>query len=98
MGEIGDGDALAADIGGQLAHLLMRPLEEFIEQPELGHHLQRRGVDGVAAEVAQEIGVLLEHEHVDARAREQEAEHHAGGAAAGNGASRGYGLRRHSSL
>ena len=34
---------------------------------------QRRGMDGVAAEVAQEVGVLLEHDDVDAGAREQQA-------------------------
>ena len=38
----------------------------------------------VAAEVAQEVGVLLQHQRFDAGAREQQAEHHAGGAAAGD--------------
>ena len=37
----------------------------------------------VAAKVAQEVAVLLEHHHIDAGAREQEAEHHAGRPAAG---------------
>ena len=32
-------------------------------------------MDGVAAKVAQEVGVLLEHDDVDAGARQQEAEH-----------------------
>ena len=35
-------------------------------------------MDGVAAEVAQEVGVLLEHHDIDAGARQQIAEHHAG--------------------
>ena len=43
-------------------------------------------MNGVAAEVAEEIGVLLEHDHVDAGPREQEAEHHARRPAAGDAA------------
>ena len=78
---------LVADLPAELAHLLMRQLQEVVEQAELVHHLERRGMDGVAAEVAQEIGVLLEHHDVDAGARQQKAEHHAGRPAAGDGAS-----------
>jgi len=33
--------------------------EEFLEQSELVHDLERRRVDGVAAEIAVEIGVLF---------------------------------------
>ena len=36
-------------------------------------------MDGVAAKVAQEVGVLLEHDDVDAGARQQEAEHQPAG-------------------
>ena len=68
------------------AHLLVRQLEELVQQAELVHHFERRGMDGVAAEVAQEIRVLLQHDHVDAGARQQEAEHHPGRPAAGDGA------------
>ena len=66
----------------ELAHLLVRQLEEFVEQAQLVHHLERRGVDGVAAKVAQEVRVLLQDDDVDAGARQQEAEHHAGRPAA----------------
>ena len=38
----------------------MRSLQERIEKSEFVHHLQRRGMDGVAAEVPQEISVLFE--------------------------------------
>ena len=62
--------------------LLMRTLEELVEQAELVDHLERRGMHRVAAEIAQEVGVLLEDDDVDAGARHEEAEHHAGGAAA----------------
>ena len=93
MREVGERDAVVADLAGQLAHLLMRQLEELVEQAELVHDLERRGMDGVAAEVAQEIGVLLEHHHLDAGAGEQIAQHHAGGPAAGDAAACGDGLR-----
>ena len=88
-------DAVVADLAGKLAHLLVRPLEERVEQTELVHDLQRRGMDGVAAEVAQEVGMLLEHEHIDAGAGEQKSAHHAGRPAAGDDAGGGDGLRRH---
>ena len=66
------------------SHLLMRQLEEFVEQAEFVDQLERRGMDGVAAEVAQEVLVLFQHDHVDAGPRQQEAEHHAGRPAAGD--------------
>ena len=39
----------------QLAHFLVRQREERVEQAELVHDLERRGVDRVAAEIAQEV-------------------------------------------
>ena len=56
-----------------VADLLVRQLQELVEEAELVHHLEGRGVDGVAAEVAQEVGVLLEHDDIDAGAGEEEA-------------------------
>src|SRR5262245_17362964 len=55
----------------------MRQLEQRLEEPKLRDHLERRRVDGVATKVSQEVGVLLQHDDVDARPREQQAEHHA---------------------
>ena len=68
--------------------LVVRQLEELVEQAELAHDLEGRGMNGVAAEIAQEIGVLLEHDDVDAGAREQEAEHHPARSAADDAAAR----------
>ena len=42
----------------------------------------------IAAEIAQEVGVLFENGDSDAGARQQKAEHHAGRPAAGNAARR----------
>ena len=43
-------------------------------------------MDGVAAEVPEEVGVLLENQHVDAGARQEQAEHHPGRPAADDAA------------
>ena len=43
---------------------------------------------GVAAEIAQEVGVLFQHNDVYAGTREQKTEHHPGGPAADNAAAR----------
>src|SRR5262249_45090590 len=66
------------------------------EQTELVHQLQRRGMDGVAAEIAEEVGVLLEHDDVDAGARQQEAEHEPARPTADDAATRGELLGCHS--
>ena len=69
--------------------LVMRKLQQLVEQAELVHHFERRRVYRVAAKVAQKIGVLFENDHLDARAREQKAEHEPGRAAACNADLRG---------
>ena len=86
VGEIGYPDAIAADLGAEFLDLLVRHFEKFIEQAELVHQLERRWVHGVAAEIAKEIGMLFQHHDVDARARQQEAQHHPGRPAASDGA------------
>jgi hypothetical protein len=49
----------------------MRAAQQRVEQPKLVHDLQGRGMDRVTAKIAQEIGVLLKHDHLDAGAREK---------------------------
>jgi hypothetical protein len=73
-----DGDALDDGVadGG----------EEAIKQAELVEELEGGGVDGVAAEVAEEVGVLLEDGDFNAGAGEQEAEHDSGRASADDAA------------
>src|SRR5262249_43282964 len=57
--------------------LLVRPLQEPLDETELSDDLQRRWVDRVATEIAQEVLVFLEDYDLDACPREQQAEHHA---------------------
>ena len=56
--------------------------EEGVEQAELVHELEGGGMDGIAAEVAEEVLVFFEHGDAVAVAGEKEAEHHAGRASA----------------
>ena len=86
VAEIGELDAVSPIDAAQLADLLVRPRQEVVEQAQLVHHLQGRGVDRVAAEIAQEIAVLLQHQHLHPGPRQQKAEHHPGRAAAGDAA------------
>jgi len=96
--EIGDLERRRADLAVEGRDLVMGQLQEILEQAQLVHHLQRRGVNGVAAEVAQEIGMLLQHQHLDAEARQEQAQHHAGGAAAGDAAAYVDAFRFHARL
>jgi hypothetical protein len=50
------------------------------------HHLERGGVDRVAAEVAQEVAVLLQDDDINAHTSEKEAEHYAGWPSTGDAA------------
>ena len=86
MAEIGNLDLLPADKPAQRAHLGMRQGEKGVEEPQLMHHFERRGVDRVAAEVAQKVAVLFHHRDIDPGARQEKPEHHPGRTAAGNGA------------
>src|SRR5262249_53750317 len=82
VGEVGDRDRLASDVAGELTGLLVRALQERLQKSEFVHHFQGRGVDGVAAEVPEEVAVLFEDEDIHAGAGEQIAEHHPGGPSA----------------
>jgi hypothetical protein len=50
------------------------------------HDFERRGVNRIATEVAQEVGMLLEDQDGDPGAREQQSEHHPCRAPAGDAA------------
>ena len=88
MAEVGEAVELVAEPAAERRHLLVRQLEKLLQQAKLVHQLQRRGMDGVAAEIAQEISVLLQHDDIDAGARQQQTQHHAGRTAANDAACR----------
>ena len=82
MGEIGEGGLEIAEPAFQGIGFVMGPLQEPVIETKLVHDLQRRGMDRIAPEVAQEIAVLFEHGHRYPGARQEIAGHHSGRTAA----------------
>ena len=78
--EVGERQRGIADLAGELSNLLVRKLEEIIEDSELVENLERRWMNCIAAKVTEKIRVLLEHSNADSRSSEEVAEHHPGGA------------------
>jgi hypothetical protein len=93
--EVGDRHGEVADLRPQLTDFLVGELQEPVQEPELVHDLERRGVDRIAAEVAQEVRVLFQHEHADPGAAQQQAQHHAGRPSAGDTALHPLRIARH---
>src|ERR1700683_2393374 len=77
---------IGSDLRAQLTLLVMRQFQKLPEKSQLVHHLQRRGVDGVSAKIAQKIFVLFQHHDVDTGASEQKSQHHARRPTAGDAA------------
>src|ERR1700730_17772119 len=75
VGEIRESISPTAEICADAASFLVRQLEEHVEQTELAHHVDGRGMDGAAPERAQAVAMVLESDDVDTGAREQQAEH-----------------------
>ena len=96
VGEVGEGVFLVAEECADRLRLLVRQREELVEQAELVHQLQRGGMNGIAAEIAEEVGMLLQHDDVDAGARQQKAEHEPARPAADDATARGELLGCHS--
>src|SRR5690349_18261506 len=82
MRQVADGVILTRDPDLRLVEAVVGTLEEAIEQPQLVEDLHRRGVDGVAAEIAEEVGMLFQNPDRDAGARKQQADHYPRWAAA----------------
>ena len=78
MREIGNSYRESGRCPIDLGSLLVRKLQQIIEQPEFMHHLECRGMDGVPAEIAETIGMLLEHDDRHSGAGQHQAEHHPG--------------------
>jgi hypothetical protein len=81
-----DADLGALNLHIQRVDLAVRHPREFVGQSQFVEQPQGAGMDGVAAEVAQEVGVLFHHRDVDAAAGKQQAQHDSGGTAAGDDA------------
>ncbi|MGB9469485.1 MAG: hypothetical protein WBQ59_09045, partial [Candidatus Acidiferrum sp.] len=88
VGKVSDSDGLAIDDTGEVRDDLVRQLEERFEQVKFVHDFECGGMNGVSTEITEEIGVFLEDDHRDARARQKIAQNHAGGATTGDAATR----------
>ena len=75
-------DVVAADTHADLTDLLVRTLEKLFEDAQFAHHFEGRGMEVVAAEVAEKVGVLLQDQNLHSRPRQQVTQHHPGWTAA----------------
>ncbi len=64
VGEVGHRDAMYADLAGQPRDFLMRQLEKLVDQPGVRRSIRAWRMHDVAAEIPQEIGVLLQHRYL----------------------------------
>src|SRR3954451_21422172 len=60
--EIGDPHMLIADDPTEITRFLMGQREEPFEKAEFMHELERRGMNGIAAKITEEVFVFLENE------------------------------------
>src|SRR5215831_3251111 len=82
IGHVTQKDRFSTDRGADLTDLLMRPLQKLFEQTQLIHGFKSRGMNRVAAEIPQKIGVLLQNQDFDSSPRQKVSQHHPGRAAA----------------
>lgn len=86
-GEVGEHDVLTASPReGDALDATVRDAGETVIEPEFIEQPQGRGVDGVAAEVAEEVLVPLEHHDLHPASGEQQAGDNPGGAASADDA------------
>ena len=77
-GKIGQHNLRVAHLRRELPELLVRQFQQLLKEAKFVHDFEGGGMKGVAAEVAQEIGMLLEDYNLDSGAGEQKSQHHAG--------------------
>jgi len=71
----------------------MRQLQKLVQKAEVVQRFERRGMDRVAAKIAQKILMFFNDDRIDARAGQKQAQHHSGGSAAHDAAPAGADLR-----
>ena len=82
----GLGNATVWEVHRKVGHAIGRERQRAVNQSDLVEHLEGRGMDRVAAEVAVERPVCLEEADLDALAGEQQAQDKARRSAADNAA------------
>src|SRR6202162_6162467 len=94
VGKIRDGDRKIVHDGTDFQKRLMRDAQELVEKTQFVNQLEGVRVNGIAAKIAEEVGVFFEDEDFNASAGDQEAKDHASGAASCDAAGGWRGLRR----
>ncbi len=74
-----------SELPRQALDLLVRELQQAIGKTEFVHHFQSRRVNGVAAKVTEEVGMLFEHDDACAGSCQKVSEHQPGRTPAGDG-------------
>ncbi len=75
-GQIADDPVASGEAYFGAVDFAVRALEKALQYSKLVENFHGRGMDRVAAEIAKEIGVFLEHQDAASGAREQQAGHH----------------------
>jgi hypothetical protein len=88
--QIGDRDHFVLDLSSDLLKFLMRPLEELLQDSEFVHQLESRRMNRIAAEIAEEIGMLFEHDDIHPRTSQKKTGDHPGRPSARDAATRLY--------
>ncbi len=86
VGKVGNGDGEVVDDRADFAEFLVGNAEEIVEEAEFVDELESGGMNGVAAKIAEKVGVFFEDEDFDAGASEKEAENYTSGPAADDAA------------
>ena len=82
-----------ADFAFGLPYFLMRQLQEIFQKAEVVHRFESRGMDRIAAKIAQKICMLFKDDRIDASAGKEKPEHHPGRSTADDAAAAGDCLR-----
>src|SRR4030095_4934366 len=80
--EIGYGNRMAIKYSADFTQFLVGQPKKFLKQSELMQKLEGGRMNGVASEIAVEIGVFFQNNDVHSGARQQKPGHHAGWSAA----------------
>src|SRR5947208_5464206 len=86
MPKIRNRDRILSHLTGELSYFLMRAFQELVQNTEFMHNFECGWMDRIPTEISQEIGMLFEHEYIDAHACKKKTQHHAGGTASSNAA------------
>src|SRR6266478_8018838 len=90
VSEVRERDRFLTNLAAEFSDLLMRAFEKLFDQTKFVDDFERGRMNRIPAKIAKEISMLLEHDHRDARARQQKPEHHSGRATTCNAAARAY--------